>query len=98
MPIMRWRAARPAISHRSAISTKPRWQICRPGWPRRNWRRRWRNTAAARATAAFDAAFAPPPKRPVGLRYVDYGSDLRDSAAVLAFAAGNRDAEPRLTV
>src|SRR6202022_3291524 len=47
--------------------------------------------------AAYDAAFAPPPKRPVGLRYVDYGSDLRDSAAVLAFAAGNRDAEPRLT-
>jgi uncharacterized protein YfaS (alpha-2-macroglobulin family) len=51
----------------------------------------------ARAAAAYDAAFAPPPKRPVGLRYVDYGSDLRDSAAVLAFAAGNRDAEPRLT-
>jgi uncharacterized protein YfaS (alpha-2-macroglobulin family) len=51
----------------------------------------------ARATAAFGAAFAPPPKRPAGLRYIDYGSDLRDSAAVLAFAAGNRDAEPRLT-
>jgi uncharacterized protein YfaS (alpha-2-macroglobulin family) len=51
----------------------------------------------ARATAAFGAAFAPPPKRPASLRYIDYGSDLRDSAAVLAFAAGNRDAEPRLT-
>ena len=51
----------------------------------------------ARASAAYDAAFAPPPKRPLNLRYVDYGSDLRDSAAVLAFAAGNRDAEPRLT-
>src|SRR5437762_11505285 len=50
-----------------------------------------------RAAAAYDSTFAPPPKRPVGLRYVDYGSDLRDSAAVLAFAAGNRDAEPRLT-
>jgi len=51
----------------------------------------------ARAAAAYDSAFAPPPKRPNGLRYIDYGSDLRDSAAVLAFAAGNRDAEPRLT-
>jgi uncharacterized protein YfaS (alpha-2-macroglobulin family) len=51
----------------------------------------------ARATAAFGAAFAPPPKRPASLRYIDYGSDLRDSAAVLAFAAGNRDVEPRLT-
>jgi len=51
----------------------------------------------ARAAAAYDSTFAPPPKRPVGLRYVDYGSDLRDSGAVLAFAAGNRDDEPRLT-
>jgi len=53
---------------------------------------------AARATAAYDAAFGPPPKRPIGLRTIDYGSDLRDSAAVLAFAAGARDAAPRLTV
>src|SRR5207248_1292119 len=51
---------------------------------------------AARATAAYDAAFGPPPKRPIGLRTIDYGSDLRDSAAVLAFAAGARDAAPRL--
>ena len=50
---------------------------------------------AARATAAYDAAFGPPPKRPIGLRTIDYGSDLRDSAAVLAFAAGARDAAPR---
>jgi alpha-2-macroglobulin len=52
----------------------------------------------ARATAAYDAAFGAPPKRPTGLRYIDYGSDLRDSAAVLAFAASARDAAPRLTV
>jgi uncharacterized protein YfaS (alpha-2-macroglobulin family) len=52
----------------------------------------------ARATAAYDAAFGVPPKRPTGLRYIDYGSDLRDSAAVLAFAANARDAAPRLTV
>ena len=43
------------------------------------------------------AALAPPPQRPAGLRYVDYGSDLRDSAAVLAFAAGNPAMQPRLT-
>jgi len=51
----------------------------------------------ARAATAYDAAFGPPPKRPIGLRYIDYGSDLRDSAAVLAFAASARDAAPRLT-
>jgi hypothetical protein len=51
----------------------------------------------ARAATAYDAAFGPPPKRPIGLRSIDYGSDLRDSAAVLAFAANARDAAPRLT-
>ena len=51
----------------------------------------------ARATAAYAAALGPPPRRPPGLRYVDYGSDLRDSAAVLAFAAGNPGRTPRLT-
>ncbi|HZT86504.1 MAG TPA: MG2 domain-containing protein [Stellaceae bacterium] len=51
---------------------------------------------ATRAEAAYAAAFAKPPQRPFGLRYVDYGSDLRDSAAALAFATGN-SATPRLT-
>jgi|HubBroStandDraft_4_1064222.scaffolds.fasta_scaffold01645_1 hypothetical protein len=50
-----------------------------------------------RAAAAYGAALGPAPKRPPGLRYVDYGSDLRDSAAVLAFAAGHPAAQPRLT-
>lgn len=49
-----------------------------------------------RASAAYAAAMGPPPKRPAGLRYVDFGSDLRDSAAALAFIAGNPGA-PRLT-
>src|SRR5262249_48097517 len=48
-------------------------------------------------TAPYDAAFAPPLKRPNNLRYVDYGSDLRDTAAVLAFAAGAKETAPRLT-
>ncbi|MBV8493798.1 MAG: alpha-2-macroglobulin family protein, partial [Alphaproteobacteria bacterium] len=48
----------------------------------------------ARATAAYDATFAPPPKRPLGLRYIDYGSELRDNAAVLAFAAGAKETAP----
>lgn len=51
----------------------------------------------ARATAAYDAAFSAPPKRPINLRYIDYGSDLRDNAAVLAFAAGAKENAPRLT-
>ncbi|HEX3863764.1 MAG TPA: MG2 domain-containing protein [Stellaceae bacterium] len=50
-----------------------------------------------RATAAYQAAVAPPPKRPPNLRYVDYGSDLRDSAGVLAFAGGNPALQPQLT-
>jgi uncharacterized protein YfaS (alpha-2-macroglobulin family) len=50
-----------------------------------------------RANAAYQAAFAPPPERPAGLRYVDYGSDLRDSAGLLAFSAGDSNAQPRLT-
>ncbi len=50
-----------------------------------------------RAAAAYAAALAPPPKRPPGLRYIDYGSDLRDSAGVLAFAGDNPGAQPRLT-
>jgi uncharacterized protein YfaS (alpha-2-macroglobulin family) len=52
---------------------------------------------ATRAAAAYDEAFAPGHARPPGLRFVDYGSELRDSAAVLAFAAGNPGAQPRLT-
>ncbi len=35
-----------------------------------------------RAAAAYAAALGPPPKRPAGLRYIDYGSDLRDSAGL----------------
>jgi uncharacterized protein YfaS (alpha-2-macroglobulin family) len=50
-----------------------------------------------RANAAYAAALGPPPKRPPGLRYIDYGSDLRDSAGVLAFAGENPGAQPRLT-
>ena len=50
-----------------------------------------------RANAAYAAALGAPPRRPPGLRYVDYGSELRDSAAVLAFAAGNPGRTPRLT-
>jgi alpha-2-macroglobulin len=50
-----------------------------------------------RANAAYTAALAPPPKRPPGLRYIDYGSDLRDSAGVLAFAGENPGMQPRLT-
>lgn len=50
-----------------------------------------------RAGAAYAAALAPARNRPAGLRYVDYGSDLRDSAATLAFAAADPGAQPRLT-
>jgi uncharacterized protein YfaS (alpha-2-macroglobulin family) len=50
-----------------------------------------------RAAAAYQAAVGPLPKRPQGLRYVDYGSDLRDSAGVLAFAGGNPAVGPRRT-
>jgi alpha-2-macroglobulin len=50
-----------------------------------------------RANAAYQAAMGPPPKRPPGLRYVDFGSDLRDTAGVLAFAGGNAAVRPRLT-
>src|SRR5439155_26880432 len=39
----------------------------------------------------------PPPKRAANLRYVDYGSDLRDSAGLLAFAGDNPGLQPRLT-
>src|SRR5204862_2448368 len=31
------------------------------------------------------------------LRYIDYGSDLRDSAGLLAFAGEDRGVQPRLT-
>lgn len=51
----------------------------------------------ARATAAFEAALVPPPPRPAAIRYVDYGSDLRDSAAVLSFAAANPGNQARQT-
>jgi uncharacterized protein YfaS (alpha-2-macroglobulin family) len=50
-----------------------------------------------RATAAFAAAFGPPPQRPPELRYIDYGSDLRDDAGVLAIAGDSAGARPRLT-
>jgi uncharacterized protein YfaS (alpha-2-macroglobulin family) len=52
---------------------------------------------AARAAAAYDAALVAGPPRPAGIRYVDYGSELRDGAAVLAFAAVNPDNRTRLT-
>jgi alpha-2-macroglobulin len=52
---------------------------------------------AARAAAAYDAALLPPPPRPAAIRYLDYGSELRDSAAVLAFAAANPGNQTRLT-
>jgi len=52
---------------------------------------------AARAAAAYDAALVPGAARPSALRYVDYGSELRDSAAVLAFAAANPGNRTRLT-
>src|ERR1700719_1918755 len=52
---------------------------------------------AARAAAAYDAALVPGAARPSALRYVDYGSELRDSAAVLAFAAANPGDRTRLT-
>jgi uncharacterized protein YfaS (alpha-2-macroglobulin family) len=50
-----------------------------------------------RAAAAYAAALGPLPKRPPGLRAVDYGSDLRDSAGVLAFAGDTPGVQPRLT-
>src|SRR5216683_2219699 len=52
---------------------------------------------AARAAAAYDAALIPGPPRPAAIRYVDYGSELRDSAAVLAFTAANPANQTRLT-
>lgn len=50
-----------------------------------------------RAQAAYAAALAPPAPRNKALRFVDYGSELRDSAAALAFAAGDPANQPRLT-
>jgi uncharacterized protein YfaS (alpha-2-macroglobulin family) len=50
-----------------------------------------------RADAAYAVALGAPPRRSARLRYVDYGSELRDSAAVLAFTAGNPGKRPRLT-
>jgi hypothetical protein len=52
---------------------------------------------ATRAAAAYAAALAPPQKRAPALRYVDYGGELRDSAAALAFAAGDPGSQGRLT-
>jgi uncharacterized protein YfaS (alpha-2-macroglobulin family) len=52
---------------------------------------------ATRAAAAFAAALAGVPLRPSGLRYIDYGSDLRDSAAALAVAAADPGSQGRLT-
>src|SRR5271166_1833019 len=51
----------------------------------------------ARAAAAYDAALVPGPPRSAAIRYVDYGSELRDSAAVLSFAAANPGNQTRLT-
>jgi uncharacterized protein YfaS (alpha-2-macroglobulin family) len=51
----------------------------------------------SRAAAAFDAALVAGSPRPAGIRYVDYGSDLRDGAAVLAFAQDNPSDRARLT-
>src|SRR5260370_40030741 len=50
-----------------------------------------------RANAAYAAALQPPPKRSASLRTIDYGSDLRDSAGLLAFAGDNPGVQPRLT-
>jgi uncharacterized protein YfaS (alpha-2-macroglobulin family) len=52
---------------------------------------------AGRAAAAYHEALAAAPARPAEIRYVDYGSDLRDSAAALAFAAANPGNRTRLT-
>jgi uncharacterized protein YfaS (alpha-2-macroglobulin family) len=52
---------------------------------------------AARAATAYAAALAPPPKRDPKLRYIDYGSDLRDSAAALALAAADPGSQARVT-
>jgi uncharacterized protein YfaS (alpha-2-macroglobulin family) len=52
---------------------------------------------AARAAAAYDAALVAGPSRPAGIRYVDYGTELRDGAAVLALAAANPGNRARLT-
>jgi uncharacterized protein YfaS (alpha-2-macroglobulin family) len=51
----------------------------------------------ARAAAAYDAALVPGPPRSAAIRYVDYGSELRDNAAVLSFAAANPGNQARLT-
>jgi uncharacterized protein YfaS (alpha-2-macroglobulin family) len=51
----------------------------------------------ARAAAAHDAALVQGPPRSPAIRYVDYGSELRDSAAVLSFAAANPGNQARLT-
>ena len=60
--------------------------------------------AAALAPMAMRPAPPPPmlrrcaaARRGRPLRYVDYGSDLRDSAAALAFAAADPGNQPRLT-
>jgi uncharacterized protein YfaS (alpha-2-macroglobulin family) len=51
-----------------------------------------------RAAAAYTAALAPATgKRTAVLRYIDYGSDLRDNAAALAFAAADPASQARLT-
>jgi len=50
-----------------------------------------------RAVAAYQAALGKPPQRPAGLRYIDYGSELRDSAAVLSLAGNDPAMQPRLT-
>src|SRR5581483_635784 len=50
-----------------------------------------------RAEAAYSAALGPPTTRDKLLRLVDYGSNLRDNAALLAFAAGDKALQPRLT-
>ena len=70
-----------------------------PARARRSSARRSRSTATRPAReAAYAAALTPPPARGKELRYVDYGSDLRDNAALLAFAAGDKALQPRLTM
>ena len=79
------RTARPALFQRHPADRR-----CRPSWRRRSLPRRSPPMATRRAPLPpTRRRSAPPPKRPPGLRYIDYGSDLRDSAGLLAFAGDN---------
>jgi alpha-2-macroglobulin len=50
-----------------------------------------------RAAAAYDAALAPAPTRAPTLRLAEYGSELRDDAALLSIASADSALRPRLT-